>query len=33
VQDIKRLKKELKDAQAALRENVAVIKEGEAGPL
>ena len=31
-QDIKRLKAELKDCQAALRENVAVIKQERDGP-
>jgi len=31
-QDVKRLKSELKDAQQALRENVAVIKQERDGP-
>lgn len=31
--DIKRLKKEVKDAQQTLRENVAVIKESQDAPL
>ena len=31
-QDVKRLKSELKDAQQALRENVAVIKQEREGP-
>ena len=31
-QDVKRLKAELKDAQQALRENVAVIKQESSGP-